>query len=229
MALQYSPKINTTGLVLYLNAGDVNSYPSSGAVWYDLMGNGNANQMGSPTHNPLTKSFTFDSSSDYFSLNENTTFSNLNGDVTLTGWFKQLDSVGPHQTIICTDISYRHGLKLMSYYHGGIAAWLGNSDGSQDYLLNSSGVAGTGWHFMATTRNKDSGVLTLYLDGVLVNNVTTFVGNTALTGTPAVGLDYHSSGYYYNGDIAMVQGYNRVLSSVEILELYKQHKRTFGL
>jgi hypothetical protein len=41
MALNYGPSIVKDGLVLALNAADVNSYPGSGNTWYDVSGNGN--------------------------------------------------------------------------------------------------------------------------------------------------------------------------------------------
>jgi hypothetical protein len=36
MALHHSPKIVTNGLILSLDARDINSYPDSGLTWYDL-------------------------------------------------------------------------------------------------------------------------------------------------------------------------------------------------
>jgi|APGre2960657404_1045060.scaffolds.fasta_scaffold14343_3 hypothetical protein len=228
MALIYSPSVNTNSLVLYLNAADSNSLGTPNSNWSDLMGNGDAVRVNSPIYDSTTKSYTFDGTGDYFTLNGNTAFSNITGDITLTAWCNQPSSPGPHQTVICTDLTYRGGLKLMSYYHGGIGAWLANSDGSQDYMLASDGIQGTGWHFLSTTRST-GGQLTLYLDGVLVNSVNTFLGQTYNSGNSRIGLDYHSSGYYYNGNIAMVQGYNRVLQSSEILSLYNQHKKIFGL
>lgn len=228
MSLIYSPSVNTNGLVLYLNAADSNSLGTPNSNWVDLIGNGNAVRVNSPIYDSTTKSYAFDGTGDYFTLSGNTAFSNITGDTTLTAWCNQSSSPGPHQTVICTDLSYRGGLKLMSYYHGGIAAWLANSDGTQDYMLGSDGIQGTGWHFLSTTRST-GGQLTLYLDGVLVNSVNTFLGQTYNSGNARIGLDYHSSGYYYNGNIAMVQGYNRVLQSSEILSLYNQHKKIFGL
>jgi len=41
MAISRAPNIVTIGLVLALDAADKNSYPASGATWYDLTGNGN--------------------------------------------------------------------------------------------------------------------------------------------------------------------------------------------
>jgi len=39
MAIHYNNKITTNGLVLCLDAGDKNSYPSTGTTWYDVSGN----------------------------------------------------------------------------------------------------------------------------------------------------------------------------------------------
>jgi hypothetical protein len=36
MAFNYSPKIVTDGLVLYLDAANPRSYPGTGTTWYDL-------------------------------------------------------------------------------------------------------------------------------------------------------------------------------------------------
>lgn len=40
MAFRYSPKIVTDGLVLALDAANIKSYPGSGTTWFDLTGNG---------------------------------------------------------------------------------------------------------------------------------------------------------------------------------------------
>lgn len=37
----FKTKVNRDGLVLYLDAGNLDSYPGSGSTWYDLSGNGN--------------------------------------------------------------------------------------------------------------------------------------------------------------------------------------------
>jgi hypothetical protein len=40
MALGHSPRIVRDGLVLYLDAANIKSYPGSGTTWFDLSGNG---------------------------------------------------------------------------------------------------------------------------------------------------------------------------------------------
>ena len=51
MALNYSPRIVRDGLVMSLDAADINSYPRTGTTWYDVTGNGNhVSILNSPTY-----------------------------------------------------------------------------------------------------------------------------------------------------------------------------------
>lgn len=43
----FKNKIVTDGLILHLDAGDINSYPGSGNTWYDISGNGKHYTFGS--------------------------------------------------------------------------------------------------------------------------------------------------------------------------------------
>ena len=66
MALHHNPRIVTSGLVLALDAGDINSYPGSGTAWKDLSGNGfNATLNNGPVfETDGIGSFFFDQSND---------------------------------------------------------------------------------------------------------------------------------------------------------------------
>jgi hypothetical protein len=143
----------------------------------------------------------------------------LSQNQTLVSWFEWYgDTNAPHRTLICTSPDYRAGLKLMSYYHGSIAAWVGNNNGTSEYLLGGGGTP-VGWNMLACTRSTD-GQLKLYLNGVLVNSASTgFYGGTYLGSPPMIGGEYHSK---YLGEIPMALAYNRVLGAPEILEIYNR-------
>jgi len=71
MAIQHSyGKTVTSGLVLYLNAADRNSYTSGSATWQDLSGNGNNGTLtNGPTFNSANGgSIQFDGNDDYISM-----------------------------------------------------------------------------------------------------------------------------------------------------------------
>jgi hypothetical protein len=199
----------------------VNGTRLQNSTWHNLSGHGNATAINSPTF--FNNSFIFDQSDEYFSL-ANTTLNDVTGNVTLMGVCKQGNTSYPHQTLLCTDINYRNGLKLMSRYHGPVSAWLANSDGTNSYLL-SSGVDITNdgrYHHIATTRDASSGILKIYVDGILKNSVTTYTGETYTSNIAAVGVDYHSSGYNYTGNISAVNAHNITLSEADVLQNYYQ-------
>jgi len=160
----------------------------------------------------------FDGTNDYLTIS-GLSNANISQNQTLIAWFEWYGDTGaPHRTIICTSPDYRAGLKLMSYYHGSIAAWVGNNNGTSEYLLGGGGTP-TGWNMLACTRSTD-GQLKLYLNGVLVNSVDTgFYGGTYLGSPPMIGGEYHSK---YLGEIPMALAYNRVLDAPEILDIYRR-------
>ena len=149
---------------------------------------------------------------------------NLSQNQTLIAWYEWYGDTGaPHRTLICTSPDYRAGLKLMSYYHGSIAAWVGNNNGTADYLLGGGGTP-TGWNMLACTRSTD-GQLKLYLNGSQVASANTgFYGGTYLGSAPMIGGEYHSK---YLGEIPMALVYNRVLGQPEILEIYNRTRSRY--
>jgi hypothetical protein len=61
-----SSPIVTDGLVLYLDAGNVKSYPTTGTTWTDLVGVNNGVLTNGPTFNPSNGgSIVFDGTNDY--------------------------------------------------------------------------------------------------------------------------------------------------------------------
>jgi hypothetical protein len=166
----------------------------------------------------------FDGSNSY-GIITNGPMSTITGDVTLAGWFYWNGGTGaPHRTIICTDTAYRHGVKLMSYYHGGLAAWVGNNNGSNDYLLGGGSTPLNSWNMLACTYNIAGGLI-LYLNGQSINSANTgFLGGTARVSTAMIGREYHST---YEGKLPLSMAYNRILSSSEINKLYINTKSKF--
>lgn len=81
MALQHSPSIVTSGLVLCLDAANPRSYPGSSTAWRDVSGNfNNGTLYNGPTFSNGVMSF--DGIDDYMQANVSTT--SLNGDPTFS-------------------------------------------------------------------------------------------------------------------------------------------------
>lgn len=173
-------------------------------------------------------SFVFSDQNHYASVS-GTLATGCDGNVTMMGWFKQLSRNGPHQTIVCTNTSYRQGIKLMSAYHAqGGALWVANADGTNSTLVNTGGTTleNTGIHHIAATRDSSTGAIKVYLDGALVNSGTGVTGDVSNTSTSnaRIGIEYHSGGYGANATYYDTRVYSRVLSAGEILNIYKQGK-----
>lgn len=88
----------------------------------------------------------------------------------------------------------------------------------------------TNWYHVVAT--YISGDKRLYINGTLVNSNTstgTLGTNNGGVSIGAYGGDTGAHSYYYNGSIAMVKVYNRVLSAAEILQNFKAQRGRFGV
>ena len=235
MALSHSPRIVTDGLVLCLDASDPQSYSGSGTTWYDRSGNGDDLTGSGPDSN--TPTFDSSNSSMSFGGNGEKYQSNTNcgvvGDQTLEAVFYEDAGTAPHTTIMCTDINYQYGIKLMSYKNSDrYGLWIGF--GSSNYLVAvSETLANDITYHLLGTYKASSGEVKIYLDGVLKKTETiATTGNVSLYGGKiTLGQDYHgsSNNYSLNGNIFLSRVYNKVLTASEVLQNYNATKSRFGL
>jgi hypothetical protein len=233
MAINYNrPKIVTDGLVLCLDAGDVQSYGGSGSTWADRSGGGNGVTFNSTPSYDNNSYFSFSTSSHFANLPA--AIGSIKGDITMEAWFDQGSRNGAHQTIICTNGSYRHGMKLMSAYHtlGGMF-WVANGDGTDAYSLDTSGgtLENTGPNHLLATRNSTSGAIKIYLNGELSASATHITGDvyTPASNSGHIGKEYHSASYGLNAKVYATRVYNRTLTASEVLQNYNATKGRFGI
>ena len=85
MGIQYNPRIVTDGLVLALDAANTKSYRGSGTTWTDLSGRGNNGILvNTPTYSSANGgSIVFDSTDDYVSVPNSSSFNFGSGDLTV--------------------------------------------------------------------------------------------------------------------------------------------------
>ena len=98
--------------------------------------------------------------------------------------------------------------------------------GTNSQSTTTSSYLNTSDYFqVAGTYNKLQKIT--YVNGVAVT--TNSESRPLAFNSNGVYIGQHSSGYYYNGNIAIVQVYNRALSAAEIAENYNKYKSRFGL
>jgi hypothetical protein len=236
MALNYGPTLVTDGLVLALDAADINSYPGTGTAWYDVSGGGNNSTLvNGPTFNSGNGgNIVFDGTNDYATTF--TTPSSLQGDpnFTVCAWMKRTANAGGNT-----------GTWGLSGDGNGINSWW--SDNANEITIDTWGQATftTGvtyplneWVFVAW--QKIAGNMTR-ANCILWRNLISYTG-TQLTvlrpeaGPPNIGnngVNIARISQTYSTPTPIQVGkfwiYNRVLTPQEIHQNYNTTKTRFGL
>ena len=223
MAFGNGPRIVTEGLVLSLDASDLNSYVSGSSTWFDLSGNNrNFTIVNSTTFGGNYIELPGSGSS--IRLVENFDWSII--PFTLSSWINMTDQTYPsiYDLILAgnghlsLNASSTPDLNIRITGGGGVSVVSGGT-----ILLNQ-------WYNLVATREENN--YKLYINGSLVG-----------TGTSSVLVyDANMSGIYIgyspdvdaatrtmNGKIGNAQIYNRALSAAEVQQNYNATKSRFGL
>jgi len=234
--LQGGPgSIVTDGLVLYLDAGNYLSYPGSGTTWTDLSSGGNNGTLtNGPTYNPDNAgSIVFDGADDYVTLGD--ILDAGSGDYTFQTWSRSTFTNSVNKMIMDKRDGINRILLYSSSTTGYVIAAIG--DGSQifnaiDDVNHRDGV----WRNHVFTVSRSSNLLKLYRNGTNISSTDiTGLGTQNNSVDLVLGAGYQfnntflESSYYWQGNIATTQIYNRALTPSEILQNYNSTKGRFGL
>ena len=234
MAEIAGPNIITTGLILSLDAADINSYPGSGTTWYNTANSAlNASLTNGTSYSTANKgTMVLDGTNDIISapsVNQLGAIPNQAFEI----WVKS-PGLGPGKNLgglICPDygmISYIAG-------DGNIVYYLYNTDGTFGYVMNlgTSGVNcfDNKWHHIVCTRSASTAVI--YVDGVARATTSgggVWSGSTVWSGM-ATSIGNNPNDVYYNlyGNIAIAKIYNVYLTADNVLQNYNVIKSRFGL
>jgi hypothetical protein len=235
MAFNYSPKVVTDGLVLYLDAANPNSYVSGSTTWRDISRSGiNGTLVNGPTFSSANGgSIIFDGSNDYAVIPYTPTLDPTV--ISFNSWVYSLNWVaktGNQKIFSKTQAGgYAFGTSIFTANNIEFIVYVGGAYRSTIYPLSSLAL---GWvNFQGTF---DGRYMNLYVNGRLVNsydygsistitynNVTQFI----IAAEPGLGTSIE--GNYFGGSITSVQIYNRSLSATEVLQNYNATKTRFGL
>jgi len=227
------PSIVTSGLVMNLDSGFLDSYPLVGSTWYDFSNNSNNGTLvNSPT-------FSVDANDggllDFDGTNDHVSISDFSGgaltNFTVNAWFK-LDSI-PSTNVIPQIITERYvDASNINFVLGFCASpWDGKITGgfftSADGFKVPTGFTPSAnvWYNASVT--YDGTTVSLYRNGTQESTLTTSV-------TPlSSGLGYYIARRWddletIDGKIPIVQVYNRALTSTEILQNYNAIAPRFG-
>jgi hypothetical protein len=248
MAVSYNfagPRIVKDGLVLYLDAGNPNSYNlSTPNVWRDISKRGN---NGSLVNGPVIQTdnqgfIRCDGVDDYIEVLDNSSLDFGTSNFTVEYWFRKL------QTTLGFDNLWGVN-KWNTGAQAGTNEWtlaIGNgSTGNGDIygfavqVGNTSYGSGTSpdtlslnvWYQLIGIR--DGGTLKTYLNSVLKQDVSPagFSSSSSINNVSR-NLRINNSAlnqYYTNCDNAIVRIYNRALSQAEITQNFNATRGRFGI
>jgi hypothetical protein len=229
MATQYGfGQTVTSGLLLSLDAADLNSYPGSGTVWNDLTGNNNNALFisGAVYTNTNGGVVTFDGTNDYASSSLSV---NSITNVTLQCWVNitTTSKKGAFIKVGGGANGYAIGVGLNDYENLGNEI-IGLFPGIR--WIDTNVTYGTGWK-MSTLVIGATSIPTIYVNDTLIGS---YSGTAPLTPTANVyfGRNVGDEGAIlraFGGDMANAKIYNRVLSATEITQNYNEQKSRFGL
>lgn len=235
MSTRYSPQIVNTGLTMYLDAANKNSYKGSGTNWSDLSGNDyNATMYGSvPFSTDSGGCFDFATVTGTFPSNATLGFTftaNMvptTGNFTFNTWIKNpptnAGQCGFFSNASSAD-GYRFGIgKDAVYFLIGPTY----TEGGVSFLstLNS-----TSWYNVTTVfaRGEATPQIRTYLNGVFQGSTNFPASQTAFTSyTPGM-VRSPCCMPIYNGKVSTFSVYNRTLTTTEILQNFNAVRNRFG-
>jgi len=197
-----------SGLVLNLDAGNIESYSGNGTTWYDLSGNGN--------HMTLTGSPSY--------LNNNGGVLSFNG----SNQYGELSGLNYSSTTFTIIAASRYsgatrGRVISSISNNWLFGHWGN--GSEEYYAGGWIFQGspndTNWRIYAATENHSADQRSFY-----VNN-TARVTNSTAGSAGFNGLSVGRSGVYgeYSTcEVSFIQVYDRILTANELTQNYNALK-----
>jgi hypothetical protein len=215
-----SPPIVTDGLVLYLDAANTKSYPTTGTTWNDLVGLNNGTLTNGPTFNPNNLgSIVFDGVDDTVSTLNNTLFES-EGAVSL--WFSRASN-NSNQRLI-----RRFGANVNRFYllvnSSNILSIRGQNISRQASFSSSIGE----WVNVTWQWRLSDTLQQIYINGNINYNgdfnPQVSGGDTTFGLAQAEGVET-----WFGGNVATAKVYNRILTPQEILQNYNALKSRFGL
>jgi hypothetical protein len=226
--------IPTDNLLIHLDASANDSYPGSGAIWYDITGNGydaTLNNSVGYTSNGGGM-MTFNGSNQTAVINVNS-FARNNVAYTFSTFFYLTTSNGAAPFCMMTtpnDTNNNDGF----WQHLNLGNWLWRTeDSSGEFGGNaespSTFVGGNYYHIVVVVKTNQ---LLFYRNGTLLSTISTTFSwaNVRNDNTMYlfIGKGYEDD-YYLSGNIGNFQLYNKQLSATEISSIYNTQKSRFGL
>ena len=215
--------IITTGLSLYLDAGNPLSYSGSGTAWNDLSGNGrNGTLTSGPTYSSADGgSIVFDGSNDYVQCTGSLTVT----EATFVTWIRRNGTQGQYDGILFSRGTDTTG---MDFQLSNQLAYTWNNAVNTYNWQSGLVIPDATWCMVAIS--VTSTAATAYLcqaSGITTATNTVSHGSSVLNDIKIAWDD--ATARYFNGNIAIAQLYNIALSAEQVSTNFQADRARFGL
>ena len=224
-------------IVLYLDAGNTLSYPTTGTSWYDLSIKDYTGTLinGASFNSNNGGSIVFDGTNDGVTIVMPTPTSTKNS-LSFDFWLLSTGQTATLQSILAKGLPNDVTTGYIRIYRQTSTddlrySYANGSAHLQTNIPNFFNGYNNTWLNLQITFNYSSGSFNVYRNGVLFFNTT--ITNSPLfptkTGTAYVGLSSFGSGSPFNGKISVVKIYNKELTSTDVTQNFDSVKSRYGL
>lgn len=211
----------TSGLQVYLDAGNPASYSGSGTTWTSLV-NGYTGSMGAGVAYSAASggSMTFNGvgATSQVTL-VNSAFAALTNNFSVEFWYKSNNN----QPGLVANGTGSNGF-VFGYFSTTGTAWKITKYGVID-LQAGTIPQNTAWHQAVLTYSSTTGAR-VYIDGALSGNVANNTNLAVGSSTFNIGK---SENVYLNGSMSIVRWYNTVLSASDVSQNFSADRSRFGI
>jgi hypothetical protein len=229
MAFNYSPKIVTDGLVLYLDAANPKSYVSGSTTWNDIArGGNNGTLINGPTFSSANGgSIVFDGIDDYV-LVSNDGFGTFSSQTyTVEAWINPSSTTGDKVIFSYDFTSHIQPYYAIQFRMLGSTLLISWNNGStfQAIQTPNNTITFNRWHHVVGL--YESGRQQIYINGQLQASGTRT--DTITFYNQPVWIGKANFGGHFQGNIPAVRYYRKAFSAQEVLQNYNATKTRFGL
>ena len=213
----------TTGLQLYLDAGNASSYPGSGTTWTDLSSNSLTGTLtNGPTYSGTNGgSIVFDGTNDYVQCLGSLTVTAA----TFVTWIKRNGSQGQYDGIL---FSRGTNVSGMNFYTSNQLGYHWNDSSSTYNWSSGLTIPDATWCMIAVSVTSTAATAYLCQTGGTTTATNTVGHSSSVINDIKLAQDDAGS-RFFNGNIAIAQLYNIALSAGQVSTNFQADRARFGV
>jgi hypothetical protein len=236
--------IVTSGVVLYLDAGNASSYPGSGTSWFDVYNNVTGSLINGPTYTSAgaSSSINFDGTDDYLLFNPSSSLTGLES-LTANMWLKIKDQTGVLFYKSDDDTArgwyIEYGSNINSSGIAGFGFTAVSAANNLRYYIDKNQYPLETWTNFTVTwdgvfPNTAGTAVKIYIDGVQSTTIS-YERSGSGTHLPDTNADILSfaqnritgAGDFVSGSVGIISLYDRDLTAAEVLQNYNATKARY--